>query len=115
MYSRNRIQRTSIRRWVVTDGERMEEKIKRITTNKEPIKDRAPQIFTERKDGVKPEYNIRTDRSEIAVEAMSNIARQNEKRRMDIGAEAKEGMKKEAAGGDNVATGGAESGTGDPK
>ena len=36
-------------------GERLEEKIQRITSNKEPIKDGAPLIYTERKNGVMPE------------------------------------------------------------
>lgn len=32
-----------------------------------------PTIYTEKKDGVLPEYDIRTDRFEIAVEAMDKI------------------------------------------
>lgn len=52
------------------EGERIEQKIERIVTQKEPIKDGAPLIYTDRKDGVRPEYDIRTDRFEIAVEAM---------------------------------------------
>ena len=31
------------------EGETIEQKIERITTNKEPIKDGAPLIYTERK------------------------------------------------------------------
>ncbi len=56
------------------EGETIEHKIERIVTNKEPITDGAPEIFTERKDGVNPAYNIRTDRWEIAAEAMDSIA-----------------------------------------
>lgn len=41
----------------------------------EPIKDGAPIIHTERKDGVLPEHDIRTDRFEIAVEAMDKVAK----------------------------------------
>nr|WAE43696.1 MAG: hypothetical protein [Microviridae sp.] len=55
------------------DGETIEEKIYRLINDKEPIKDGAPPIFTERKDGVNAAYNIRTDRFEIAVEAMDRI------------------------------------------
>ena len=40
---------------------------------KEPITDGAPIIFTEKKDGVRPEYNIRTDRWDIALDAMNKI------------------------------------------
>ncbi|AXH73566.1 MAG: hypothetical protein [Microviridae sp.] len=55
------------------EGERLEEKIERIVNNKEAITDGAPQIYTERKDGVRPEYDIRTDRFEIAIEAMDKV------------------------------------------
>ena len=44
------------------EGEQIEEKVRRIVNNNEPITDGAPIIFTEKKDGVLPEYNIRTDR-----------------------------------------------------
>ena len=40
------------------EEEYIEEKVRRITENKEPIKDGAPIIYTERKDGVNPAYNI---------------------------------------------------------
>lgn len=55
------------------EGETIEMKVMRITVNKEPIKDGAPEIFTERKDGVNSAYNIRTDRWEIAVDAMDKV------------------------------------------
>ena len=55
------------------EGEPIEWKIERIVSNKEPISDGAPEIFTERKEGVKSAYNIRTDRWEIATEAMSKV------------------------------------------
>lgn len=34
-----------------------------------------PTIYTEKKDGVMPEYDIRTDRFEIALEAIDKINR----------------------------------------
>ena len=55
------------------EGERIETKIQRILQNKEPISDGAPEIYTERKDGVLPAYNIRTDRFDIAIEAMDKV------------------------------------------
>lgn len=57
-----------------SEGETIEMKIRRITNNKEPISDGAPIIYTERKEGVKPEFNIRTDRWEIAVDAMDKVS-----------------------------------------
>lgn len=56
-------------------SETLETRINRIVNNKEPIQDSTPIIYTERKDGVKPEYDIRTDRFEIALDAMDAIAR----------------------------------------
>lgn len=55
------------------DGETIEHKVHRIMNNGEAITDGAPLIYTERKDGVRPEYNIRTDRWEIANEAMNKV------------------------------------------
>ena len=49
--------------------------------NGEPISDGAPVIYTERKDGVLPEYNIRTDRMEIAVEGMDKVAKSHTAKR----------------------------------
>lgn len=57
------------------EGERIEQKIQRIVHNNEPISDGAPLIYTERKDGVRPEMDIRTDRWDIAVEAMDKVSK----------------------------------------
>lgn len=32
-----------------------------------------PTIYTEKRDGVRPEYDIRTDRFEVAIDAMDKI------------------------------------------
>ena len=58
----------------VVEGETIERKIERIVLNKEPITDGAPEIFTERKEGVISAYNVRTDRWEVAAEAMDKIS-----------------------------------------
>lgn len=63
----------------VTEGEAIEIKVARITQNKEPITDGAPIIYTEKKDGVLPAYNIRTDRFDIALDAMSKIEKSRTK------------------------------------
>lgn len=41
--------------------------------DKEPITDGAPIIFTEKKDGVRPEFDIRTDKWDIAQNAMDRV------------------------------------------
>lgn len=56
------------------EGEPIEKKVARIQNEKEPITDSAPLIFTERKEGVKAAYNVRTDRFEIAAEAMDKVS-----------------------------------------
>ena len=55
------------------EGETIEEKIKRILENKEPISEGEEVIYTERKDGVNPAYDVRTDRFELAVESMDKV------------------------------------------
>ena len=59
------------------NGERIETKVKRITENNEPITDGAPIIYTNRDDGVLPAYNIRTDRWDIAQQAMDAVNQAN--------------------------------------
>ena len=56
------------------EGETIENKMERITTLKEPIKDGSPLIYTERKNGVEPQYDIRTDRFDIAIDAMDKVS-----------------------------------------
>lgn len=51
------------------EGEMLESMIKRAVTEMTPIEDNAPIIYTPRKDGVKAEYNVRTDRMDIALDA----------------------------------------------
>lgn len=55
------------------EGESIEEKVRRIVENKEPIKDGAPLIYTEKKDGVIPAYDVRTDRFDLAIMAMDAV------------------------------------------
>ena len=55
------------------EGESIEEKMYKITTSNEPIENVAPLMYTERKDGVRPEYDHRTDRFEIARQAKDRV------------------------------------------
>lgn len=57
----------------VYEGETIETKVSRIINEKAPIEDGAPIIFTERADGVLPAYDIRTDRWDIAIDAMDKV------------------------------------------
>lgn len=66
-------------------GETIESKVKRVTENNEPITDGAPIIYTNREDGVLPAYNIRTDRWEIAQQAMDAVNQANLAKAKDYG------------------------------
>lgn len=55
------------------EGESIEEKIARITENSEPITDGAPIVYTKRSEGVKPEFDIRTDKWDLAQEKMERV------------------------------------------
>jgi len=104
MYSTTKPPKTTIKRNTSYEGETLEKKINRIVNNKEPIKDGAPIIYTDRKDGVKPEYDIRTDRWEEAISAMDMVTksrlaqRKSGEKSPDLAKEAKEGMLKESGG-----------------
>lgn len=65
------------------EGEFIEEKVARVVENKEPIEDGAPIIYTERKDGVIPAYNIRTDKWDIALNAMDQVNKNWETKNME--------------------------------
>jgi len=65
--------RTGINRNESIEGESLERKLERIIANKEGIKDGVTVIYTERKDGIQPSYNIRTDRFEVALDGMDKI------------------------------------------
>lgn len=71
-YGFKRSQLTSVE---LTEGEPIEWKVKRMLRNGEPISDGAPDIFTERKDGIGAGYDVRTDRFELAAEAMDKVAK----------------------------------------
>ncbi|UIB81447.1 hypothetical protein [Flyfo microvirus Tbat2_116] len=73
MYKQIRAKTSSIKVNESYEGESIEDKVHRIVNNGEPISDSSPRVFTERKDGVKPEYDIRTDRFDLAVEATDKI------------------------------------------
>lgn len=67
------------------EGEPLETQLEKITTQKTPIDATSPIIYTERKEGVKPEYDIRTDRWEIAQEAMEQVSKTNIAKRDSTG------------------------------
>lgn len=75
---------TSIDIYEGYEGESIEMKMERVLHSGEPIEDGAPTIYTPRKDGVRPEYNIRTDRFDVALDAMDTVSRSQLAKRMEI-------------------------------
>ncbi len=58
----------------IYEAETIEEKVRRIVDEKEPIEDGAPIIFQPRSEGVRPEFDIRTDRWAVAIAAMDKVS-----------------------------------------
>lgn len=116
MYRKNKISKTSIVLNNQYEGERIEEKIQRIMNNKEPINDGAPLIYTDRKDGVLPEYDVRTDRFDVAIDAMDKVNKsklaKREERHKKVSDETKEklNIKNADGGGEDKGSGQGESG-----
>lgn len=74
--------KTQIHRVPREQGESIEEMIRRCTASNEPIESTAPMIYTEEAAGVQPQYDIRADRFDIALDAVdkyqkSEAARKN--------------------------------------
>ena len=55
------------------EAKTIEETVAVIMENKEKIKADSPMVYTEKKDGVLPQYNIRTDKWDIAQKAMDRV------------------------------------------
>lgn len=104
MYNTNKMTKTSIKVNKSLQGETIEQKLERIINNGEPIKDGAPLVYTERKNGVEAQYDIRTDRFEVAVEAMDKVTKSHLAKREERGKVVE--MKKDQNNDKNV--GGAE-------
>lgn len=54
-------------------GENILTKVRRILDENEPLTDGAPLIYTPKKDGVRPEFDIRTDKWQTAIDAMDKV------------------------------------------
>lgn len=65
--------RTALRVYNTLEGETIEMKVERIVNNNEPIEDIAPTIYQSRNDGVQAQYDVRTDRFELGIEAMDSV------------------------------------------
>ena len=69
------LHRTQMRNENLEKGESIERKMFRVTTSNEPIENVSPLLYTDRKDGVLPETDFRTDRTAIAQSAMGAVTK----------------------------------------
>lgn len=61
----------TIKRKMQYTGLSIEETIRRAIATNQPLEGNAPPIWTEAAKGVLPELDVRTDRQELALEAMN--------------------------------------------
>ena len=59
---------------IFVDGTPIEKQIANAMSVQEPIDNSSPIQFTKRSDGVLPDFDIRTDKWEIAQKAMTAVA-----------------------------------------
>lgn len=90
---------TSGEAWKI--GESIEDRLRRVRTAKETIKDTSPKIYTARKDGVIPAYDIRSDKFDHAIDLMNTVTerRVEAAKKKTMGEQAQDGMKAEGDGG----------------
>ena len=82
MYTIPKFKKTQFNANKSVEGETIEMKIDRFINNKETITDKgSTPIYMERKEGVNKAYNIRTDRWEVAIEAMDKVSKSYQARR----------------------------------
>lgn len=65
------------------EGKTLEQQIQRVMERKEQPEARDQMIYTERKDGVLPQHDIRTDRWDVALDATNKVAKSYRARRED--------------------------------
>lgn len=61
--------RTSIKRICDNEGLSIEETIRRAIASNQPLEGNSPNIFTEASEGVLAQYDIRTDKQDLALAA----------------------------------------------
>lgn len=69
IYTQSQITRTATEK-----GESIEEMLRRLTANKEPIPNTVPPIYTPKEEGVLGDYDIRHDRFDTAYIASDKYA-----------------------------------------
>lgn len=76
------------------EGQTIEEMINKIYEGKDTIQAESPPIYCNRNDGVRPEYNIRTDRFDIALKTATEANVKDINRRLKTTEKADESKEK---------------------
>lgn len=92
------VQKTTLEVEPLEQGESIEEMLRRLTANNEPIPANVQEIFTPRENGVIPEYNIRTDRFDLAIDATNKFAASKQAMSAEVGEESSQQNGEENAG-----------------
>lgn len=75
MYAKVKYPKTDLRKYEVTEGETIEQKIERMLNNKEPITgDGNERMFQTRAEGIDPITDIRSDRFDMALDMTDKLA-----------------------------------------
>lgn len=112
MYKKAVFPQTTITRTDSTQGETIEQKLRRIKANKEPMTDGAPMIYTDASEGVREGTDIREDKFDKLVAANDKSSRNAVNRRKTLLEELNK-TNEEAKSKQNPATGANNDGTSD--
>lgn len=89
MYNYGKPTKSSITHNKSYQGDTIEVKIRRLLANKEDASQEVKTMYTERKEGVVPSTDIRTDKWDLAIEATDYASRMNTAKREATIADAK--------------------------
>lgn len=103
MFRKAKYDKTSLRSIDTYVAEPLEKKVAKITANNEPIDNTAPLLYTAKEDGVRPEYDVRTDRWDIALEAMDKVTASMIAKSKDQQQQQQQQQQPESAPADNAA------------
>lgn len=81
MYKQSNIRRTKLKINESQECNTLERKLELIMQNQDTIEAETQLIYTEKKEGVLPGYDIRTDRWELALDGLNAIDKSNAAKR----------------------------------
>lgn len=82
-YKQNPIMGSTLESVELTEGITMETQVALFMNNQTDLERATPLIYTERKEGIVSAYNIKSDRFDIAIDAMEKSAKSLTAKRQD--------------------------------